>query len=377
MNPQPNLYQTQRITFIGFIANLLLGIIKIAGGLLAHSQALLADGIHSLSDLLIDSLVFAAAYLGNQHPDQEHPYGHARIETVATIFIACLLLFTSAGIIYDAWWHIKQTSLMIPQTFAIAIALFSTLINEALFHATLHVALNTHSELLKVNAWHHRSDAASSIIVIIGIVGTLLGNVYLDAIAAVVIGLLIAKMAISLVFTSFRELIDTAVDKDTLNKIKLIISHVSGVNAIHQLRTRLMAGKIFIDVHVLVDSHLSVSEGHHIGQQVHHTLLQQIPLIQDVTVHIDPEDDETVAPSLHLPSRQHLLPKLHHAWRNLPGHKQIKNIGLHYLDGMVHVDVYLPIELAIQQQNVSAIIKDYEQAFKKEQFPLNVSVYFC
>lgn len=366
----------KRITLLGFAANLLLGITKTGFGLLANSQGLVADGIHSLSDLLTDSLVYVATHFGGQHPDPEHPYGHAKIETVATIIMGCILLIASFSLIYDAWWHIRYAHIVIPHSYAIGIALVSVGINEWLYHATMRVAVNTRSELLKINALHHRSDAASSLIVIVGIIATLLGYIYLDAIAAVCVALLIAKMAISMILSSFHELIDTAVDPEMLKQIQQAIHEIAEVQEIHQLRTRLMGGKILVDVHVLVDSHLTVSEGHHISHQVHRSLRKKIPLISDVIVHIDPEDDETHAPNLHLPSRQQLLPELQQAWQHLPGFNKIKNIRLHYLDGKIFIDVYLPLEILDTMKNAETIKQDYQQALAGNKYPLQAMVYF-
>lgn len=371
-----SLQSIKQITLVGFMSNLCLGLIKLGVGYVANSQGLFADGIHTLSDLLTDSFVFVAAHFGGRRADQDHPYGHARIETVANVFIAGILFIASLSIIYGAWQHLHVSSVMIPHRYAIWVALGSMIINEWLFHATYRVALDTQSELLKANAWHHRSDAASSGIVLFGIFATSYGFVTLDAVAAVIVGLIIAKMAITLTYDSLRELIDTAVDDEILHQIRTTISSVSGVKEIHQLRTRMMAGRILVDAHVLVDGQLTVSEGHHISQRVHLALKNTLPKISDVTIHIDPEDDETTQPSLHLPSRQKLIPILQQAWQNLPGSHEIRNIGLHYLDGCVHVDVYLSAKTLNEMKDIEKLRKRYQEVVCAHTFPLIIQLYF-
>jgi cation diffusion facilitator family transporter len=333
----------RRITSIGVGINLFLGIIKIIFGLIGHSQALFADGIHSLSDLLTDGLVLVATHFGSKDADSDHPYGHGRFETLGTIILASILLLAGAGIVYDAIHDLLAHENNSPSSYVLLIAFISVLTNEVFFRITLRVAKKISSGLLEANAWHHRSDAASSIVVLIGVGGALLGYAYWDTAAACIVGLMIAKMAISLAWSGLRELVDTGVDESMQAQIQTVINQVKGVRALHQLRTRSMAGAIFVDAHVLVDPHLTVSEGHHIGSWVHHHLMKEIPAIRDVIVHIDHEDDENIETFLHLPSSEELLPTLKQLWQNLPGSHRIESIRFHYLSGYIHLDIYLPI----------------------------------
>jgi cation diffusion facilitator family transporter len=339
MKKEQRYQQAKRVTLIGALVNLLLGILKIVFGFIGKSHALIADGFHSLSDLLSDGLVLFASKFGSQEADEDHPYGHQRIETAATMFLSMLLIIAGSGIAWDALDQLVIGDIDTPTLITLIIAMISIIANELLYHYTKHVGLKIDSDLLIANAWHHRSDAASSIVVFIGILGSILGVPILDSIAAVIVGIMIIKMGGSLGWDSIKELIDTAVEPKLLEKIRATIKSVPGVIEVHQLRSRLMGGEVYIDVHILVDEKISVSEGHHIAQNVHHALVKQIDKVKDVTVHVDPEDDEVRCPSLHLPPRERLMPLLSQAWQDLAYNKHIKRVIIHYIDGKIHLDI--------------------------------------
>lgn len=330
--------QAKRITLLGALINALLGIIKIVGGYIYSSHALTADGIHSFSDLLTDIMVLLASKYGSQDADDAHPYGHQRIETAATLLLALLLILAGAGIGWDAVAELIKDQQIKPEWWALPIALASITANEILFHYTRYVGLRIQSALITANAWHHRSDAASSIVVALGLLGSLLGFIYFDALAAIIVSLMIVKMGVTYGWDSVKELIDTGVEPILLQEIEQHIQSVEGVKKIHQLRSRLMGGDIFIDVHVLVSTNISVSEGHYIAQKVHRHLLNQLPRVKDVTVHVDPEDDEITCPSYHLPSRKQLENQLLQPWQQL--FPAISYWILHYLDGQLIIDLF-------------------------------------
>ena len=329
--------QAKKATVIGAIINSILGLIKLVGGICFHSHALAADGVHSFSDLLTDGMVLFASKYGSQVADDSHPYGHQRIETAATLLLALILILVGAGIAWDSIDEIIHKSHDKPGWLSLPIAVFSIIANEGLFHYTQRVGKHIQSELLIANAWHHRSDAASSLVVLLGLIGSLAGFIYLDAIAAVVVGGLIIQMGWSYGWNSVKELVDTAVDPKIIASIKQAILTVDGVQKIHQLRSRMMGSDIFIDVHIQVSPYLSVSEGHFIAQHVHYALISKIARVKDVTVHVDPEDDEIVCPSLHLPSRTTLEKELLIPWRQ--AHPEIQSWVLHYLDGSLTIDL--------------------------------------
>jgi cation diffusion facilitator family transporter len=329
--------QAKKVTLIGGFINALLGTIKLVGGVFFHSHALVADGVHSFSDLLTDGMVLFASKYGSQDADETHPYGHQRIETAATLLLALVLILVGAGIAWDSLDEIIYKTHDMPGSLALPIAALSILSNEGLFHYTQRVGKRIRSDLIIANAWHHRSDAASSIVVFVGLIGSLAGYIYLDAVAAIVVGCLIIKMGWSYGWNSVKELVDTAVEPHMLTTIEQVILHVDGVHKIHQLRTRMMGPDIFIDVHIQVSPTISVSEGHFIAQHVHQALIDKFEHVKDVTVHVDPEDDETCNPSLHLPNRITLEHDVLQTWRN--EHPAIQSCLLHYLDGTLTIDV--------------------------------------
>jgi hypothetical protein len=195
--------------------------------------------------------------------------------------------------------------------------------------------------MLLANAWHSRSDAISSIVVVIGVVGTMAGFTYLDAVAAVAVALMIAKIGWELLWKSLQELIDTGLEPGEVDEIRNIIMSVNGVRACHMLRTRHSGSDVLADVHILVDPALSVSEGHQIGEKVRRRLINNNENVSDVTVHIDPEDDELASPCDHLPLRNEILRRLGEQWQHIDFGTDVEKVVLHYLDGKVNVDVYL------------------------------------
>ncbi|MDP3704853.1 MAG: cation diffusion facilitator family transporter [Legionellaceae bacterium] len=329
--------QARQITLIGAASNVLLGLIKLVGGLFFHSHALVADGVHSFSDLFTDGMVLIASKYGSQDADDLHPYGHQRIETAATLLLAMLLILAGAGIAWDSIDEMFHKAVTMPSAFALPIAILSILFNEVLFHYTRRVGNRIHSPLIIANAWHHRSDAAASGVVLLGLLGSVAGFTFLDPLAAVIIGGMIIKMGINYGWNSVKELVDTGVESQKIAQIEQAIQSVDGVKRIHQLRNRMMGRDVFIDLHILVSPFISVSEGHYIAQKVHQTLIKHVDHVKDVTVHVDPEDDELISPSLCLPNRSTIESSLLESWQK--DYPDIESWIMHYLDGKVLIDI--------------------------------------
>ena len=340
----PQRYQTaRRVTIVNAATNTLLAFFKIIVGFFGRSHALLADGIHSLSDLISDALILIAAKLGGKMPDKDHPYGHQRIETLAALIIAIFLLIVGGSIIYESYRHVRQGKVpRIHGGVVVIAAIISMGIKEWLYRYTLKIGKQIHSNLLITNAYHNRSDVWVSALVVISAIGSLLGIPYADTISAGIIALIIIKSGIQLFSRGILELIDTGVDESTLTAIKKCILSIPGVVSIHQLRTRSHGGNIFVDSHILVNTFISVSEGHHIGEKIHEKLTQTFPQIADVIVHIDPENDEINKPSLALPGRADIMAQLEQHWRDLPGYQQIEDIRIHYFNGQIYLEVCWP-----------------------------------
>ncbi|MBL1278477.1 MAG: cation transporter, partial [Ectothiorhodospiraceae bacterium] len=335
----------RKVTLVGSAVDLVLGVSKIFAGVVGDSQALIADGIHSLSDLATDGMVLFAMKHGSREADDKHPYGHARIETLTTIVLGVSLIAVGMGIAYDAVLRLMHPDLLMhPGWLALVVATISVFAKEAIYHYTLRAAERLGSELLRANAWHSRSDAISSVIVVVGVLGAMGGLEYLDALAAVGVAIMIAKIGGELAWHSAQELIDTAMDPDKVEAIREAIQSVDGVQALHMLRTRRMGSNGLVDVHILVNSHISVSEGHRIGDTVRAQIMRKVDAVTDVMVHIDPEDDEIAAPSHGLPLRNEVLATLQNQWHDLEAAQYIEETLLHYLDGKIHVEVLLPLD---------------------------------
>ena len=334
-----------RVTLWGVFVNLVLSATKLAGGFFGQSQALIADGLHSLSDLASDAMVFIAAKHASEEADEEHPYGHARFETIATVALAILLVIVGLGIAYDAIISlVADEAIAKPDPFTLWIAAFSIFSNEGLYHYTRIVGTRIRSNLLLANAWHHRSDAVSSIVVLVGIAGTQLNMPKLDAYAAVVVALMIVRIGFKLGYDSVQELVDASLEPELVENIRQKILAHEGVRELHMLRTRRLGQHAHVDVHILVAPRLSVSEGHHISETVEKMLIDSFDTINDVTVHIDPEDDEQEARSMYLPLRNELINALEQEWSTIPELDSIDDITLHYLKGEIFVEASMPLE---------------------------------
>jgi cation diffusion facilitator family transporter len=376
MNKQDRTKASQKVTLVGAVIDFLLAIFKIISGVIGNSGALIADGVHSFSDLLSDGVVWYAAKHSAEAADEEHPYGHERFETVATLGLAIILAIIGTGIIFDAFNRLSSPSELTHSTLLLSAAALSILSKEALYWYTLKVAKTYKSEMLKANAWHHRSDALSSIVVFVGILGGLNGYLYLDSIAAIVVGLMVIYIAWGLGTGATKELVDTSIDAAHVEQLRNAIGMISGVNSVHSLRTRKIGQTISADVHVQVDPFLSVSEGHIISVSVERVARECLENLTDVTVHIDPEDDETAAPCENLPERAQALGILNKALFNNQCDGEIKRIQLHYLDGQIHVDFFLPLSCLSSDKSHDEILDKLTEVVRELPEFGDIKVYF-
>ena len=367
---------SQKVTIVGGVVDFLLAIFKVIAGVIGNSGALIADGIHSFSDLLSDGVVLYAAKHSGDAPDAEHPYGHERFETVATLGLSIILAIIGTGIIFDAINRLSDPQSLTHSVLLLSIVSLSILSKEALYWYTLKVAKTYKSEMLKANAWHHRSDALSSIVVFVGILGSLNGYLYLDGVAAIVVGSMIIYIAWELGLGATKELVDTSIDADQIERLYHVIGQISGVNSVHSLRTRKNGHKISCDVHVQVDPFLSVSEGHIISVSVERVAKSCLENLNDVTVHIDPEDDEIDAPYEDLPERAEALGILNKALFNNKCDGEIKRIQLHYLDGKIHVDFFLPLNCLSEDKSYDEILAKLTEVVRELPGFGDIRVYF-
>lgn len=332
--------EAQKATWVSVAVNLLMTVAQLVVGWLAHSQSLVAHGLHSFSDLLSDFLVIYASRQSAHPADAAHPYGHARMETGATLVLGASLALIGGGILWESGMRLQHIdALPVVELSALWVAVATVVSKEALYRYLIRVAERQRSQLLTANALHTRADAASALVVVVGIGGALLGWSFLDLLAAALMGFMILRMGGQLAWGAFKELIDTGLDAAQVEAIRQTLAATPGVLGLHQLRTRRMAHQALVDAHVQVDARISVSEGHRIAESARARVLREHPEVLDVLVHIDPEDDmdpDFVVPRL--PSREVLLGELQPLLAGLPAPEKVV---LHYLNGKVEVEVFL------------------------------------
>ncbi len=282
--------EIKNVTVVGIIVNLFLSITKLIIGYLGNSQALIADGVHSFSDLATDlSIIFGVKYW-LAPADEEHQYGHRKIELLVTIFIAIALAFVGISIFAKAILALKQNNIQSPSLVAFVGAMLSIISKEWLYRYTVKKANILKSPAVKANAWHHRSDAISSLpVAIVIIIAAIFPKlIWLDAIGAIVVSVFIIYPAYTIFKKSILSILDESVDSETLSKIEQIVLQTKDVKEVHDIRTRKAGETFFVDMHILVDGNISVQEGHDISEEVKLNLMKSNEDILDVLVHLEP-----------------------------------------------------------------------------------------
>ncbi|MDX5364572.1 MAG: cation diffusion facilitator family transporter [Pseudazoarcus pumilus] len=332
----------RRTTLVAIGTNASLAIGQIVVGLLANAFSLVADAAHTISDLFTDLLVLLAGKRGAEPADAEHPYGHGRIETAATLLLGLVLCGVGLGFLLasgNRLQHMDQAPAL--HAAALYMAVATLFMKEALFRFTLAASRRLKAPVLEANAWHARSDAASSLVVAVGIGGSLAGFPFLEPLAAAVVGFLILRIGVRLGWSALRELIDTGLPAADVARIRATVRATPGVLGSHDMRTRRMADRVLCDTHILVDPYITVSEGHRISDRVHAAIRSAHPEVRDVLVHIDPEDDHLMqnAHAGALPDRSQVLL----AVDSLLGGEgpAPSRVLLHYLGGRIEVEVLL------------------------------------
>ena len=289
--------QIKNVTYLGVLINIVLAVFKLLVGTLAGSMSLFADGIHSISDMVTDIVVLVGIRLSAKGPDHEHPYGHGRAETFSAAVIAILLVIVGGAMAYRASMEIARSQVT-PENventsfLVLWIAVSSVIAKEVLYRITRTVARKTGSSALYANAWHHRSDALSSVAVVIGFIAMKFGYHQGDHIATIAVGMMIILVAVKIIGGCFHEFAERAVDSDTMEQIKQIIGAEQRIRQWHKLRTRCAGREIFMDLHILVDPQLNITEAHEIAEALENTMHAQIARPINVTVHIEPDKPE-------------------------------------------------------------------------------------
>ena len=277
-----------RSTWVSVAVNVVLSSLQIVVGIVAASQGLVADGIHSLSDLVADFVVLVAGRHSQKDADEDHPYGHQRFENAASLALGLLLLGVGVGMVWSAVGKL-QTPESIPTAHAVAlwVALAALVAKELLFRYMLAVAKRVKSGMLVANAWHARSDAASSLVVSLGLVGNLLGYPLLDPVAALIVGLMVAKMGWGFGWDALHDLMDRAVNIEEVDAIRTTLRDTPGVAGVHDVRTRKMGDMVVVDAHIEVDANLTVEQGHNIAVAARAAVMRRHRVLNLMT-HVDP-----------------------------------------------------------------------------------------
>ena len=327
----------RKTTFVSIVVNVVLATLQIFIGFIAHSQALIADGVHSLADLVSDFIVLIANKASGAKPDADHNYGHNRYETVASLFLGGLLIAVGVGMLWRAGQRLAHLD-DIPAVHisALAVAILVLVSKEGLFRYMLREAQRVRSALLIANAWHARSDAASSLVVAIGIIGSLAGVRLLDPIAAAIVGFMVARMGWTFGWDALQDLSDRALDEDATDEVRKLLMSTPGVRDVHELRTRKMGDLALVDAHILVDPLISVSEGHYIAESARSRVLTDKRVL-DALIHVDPENDALRHPAANLPPREAVIEALDAelARRGL----RAAGLNLHYLSSGLDIEV--------------------------------------
>lgn len=345
----------QRITWVSVAVNVVLTVMQVIVGIVAHSQGLIADAMHTLSDIFSDAFVLYANRKGNEDADEQHPYGHGRYETAASLMLGLILAGTGAGILIAAAGRLQNIEHAPAVGIAALWAACITLVGkEGLFRYMLKTAQRLRSPMLVANAWHARADALSSLVVAAGVGGALLGIAFADAVAAIIVGAMIVKAGLGFAWGAIRELIDTGLSAEEVARIRETIEKTPGVLDLHELRTRRMGHQALVDAHVQVAPLISVSEGHMIAETARVRVLKSHPDVLDVLVHIDAEDDlNPDRRPVALPERPVLIRHLYALLgEELPGEERTV---LHYLSRGLEAEVFLPAEIAADPTHVARL----------------------
>jgi len=339
---QDNATVAQKVTIIGMFVDIILGAIKLLVGSLSNSHALVADGIHSLSDAATDVFVIIITRISHHSPDANHPYGHARFETMGTFLLGSSLIAIGLLLAYNYIEIIFTDKTTLTPTWpALLVALISIVSKEWIFRYTKKAGEQLRSNLLIANAWHSRTDAFSSVIVFVGVAGSMAGIHWLDSIAAIFIAFIVLKIGGKLVWDSSKELVDTGLEPEQVEALRTTLLTIEGILDVHDLRTRRMGQDVLLGVHLQVSPAISVSEGHQIGEWATQELLKHHAFISDVIYHIDAEDDhdhKLQSSNALLPLRDEVIASLCEHYSQMP---PIERCVLHYLSNKVNVELFI------------------------------------
>ena len=281
----------RKLSLVGIIGNVFLSAFKFIAGIMGNSSAMVSDAVHSLSDVFATFIAFLGVRFGRREADASHPYGHERIESLAAIVLGLILLVTGVGI---GWVGLEKIlagnyeSLPIPGMIALVAAIVSIAVKEGMFWYTRHWARVIRSSAFEADAWHHRSDAMSSIGALVGVGGSMLGYPVLDPIASVVICLFILKQGISIIYDALKKMLDTSCGEQFEEEVRQLVDAENQVERIDMLRTRMFGDKVYIDMEIAIDGSMQLTDAHAIAERVHDDIEHAFPEVKHVMIHVNP-----------------------------------------------------------------------------------------
>lgn len=341
------------MTLVGGVGNLALALLKFVAGTVGSSAALIADALHSLSDLLTDGVVFVTVKISNQRADEDHPYGHGRAETIGSMIVGSTLMIVGVFMTIDIVGRLIEDELAPPSRIALFVAALSIVVKEVLYHYTVHVGEKHQITAVIANAWHHRSDALSSVAALIGVGGAMWGIPILDPIAAFLVVGMIAKVGFDIARGSIDELMESAPESDRLSEFVEIIENVDGALGAHDLKARSVGGHLFLEAHILVDPYITVSEAHNIAEIVRKEL-QSKGACADATLHIDAEEDGDY--KLKFIDRDEIESNARALIERIDGVKELSEMAIHTLKGRALLDLTVEFDdkITIAQARLSS-----------------------
>lgn len=281
-----------RVSFVTIIGNVVLAVFKFLAGIIASSSAMVSDAVHSFSDVFSTIIVIIGVKISSRESDASHRYGHERMECMASMGLAAVLFATSIGIGYSGLTKIissDYSGLATPGLLALIAAIVSIVVKELMYHYTMHAAKKINSSSLKADAWHHRSDALSSVASLIGIGGAMMGLKILDPIVSIIICFVIIKAAFDILKESIDKLVDKSCDEETIKKMEETVLNIDGVLDLDDIKTRLFSNKIFVDIEICADGNLTLWDAHDIAENVHDKIEEDFKDVKHCMVHVNPK----------------------------------------------------------------------------------------
>lgn len=352
------------VTLIGSAINVVLIAVKLLAGIIGHSTAMIADSVHSLSDLLNDGVVIFSYQIGRIPKDEGHPYGHGRAETIGATIISIAIIFVGLGMLYEVWEILVEGKNKTPSLITVFVAAISIATKESLYHYTKSIGEKLHSPIIVANAWDQRSDAFSSCAVFFGVLMAMNGYPIMDTLAAGVVGLMIVRVGYTILKNNISDLMDSSLDEEQIRKIENTIRTSPGVIELHDLRTRKIGGHILIDVHILVNSGITVTEGHNIAETVRRDLVKSMDNVQDALVHVDPEDDSGLD-RIYKITRQELKRQSDRIIAATEGLTNSGKMSVHYLNGKNIIEVFVRADKNKTLEETQKLLEDLKSRLMK------------